>query len=382
MTGARTRIDGSLAVDAVLAVLVGVVTAIGSRYAAMGQVPPRRPLDTVAYGLMAVAAGALAARRVRPLAGLGVAVGATTAYLALRYPYGPIFFAPAIALYTVGAALPVRRSLAASAAAVGAILVAQLAGIPVAGLPAMVVHLVSWQAWLLGLPFAAGLAVRAQRQSRARDHEEMVRRLAYEERLRVARDVHDVVGHGLAVINMQAGVALHVLERRPEQAAHALQAIKQTSKDALEDLRATLAVFRQREPAARRPEPGLEQLEGLVAAMREGGLEVDVVMAGQPPKLPAAVDVAAYRIVQESLTNVLRHAGSTSATVRVDHAPGQVVIEVTDRGRGRGAAEPRHGGHGIAGMRERAAAIGGSLEAGPRQGAGFRVHARLPLTAP
>jgi signal transduction histidine kinase len=248
----------------------------------------------------------------------------------------------------------------------------------------MLLHMATWQAWLLGLPFTAGLVIRLWRESLRRDREEAARRLAYEERLRVAREVHDVVGHGLAVINMQAAVALHVLERRPEQGRAALEAIKQTSKDALEDLRGTLAVFRERDQPGgegRRPAPGLGQLEALVAATAERGLPVELVVSGHVDDLPAAVDLAAYRIVQESLTNVVRHAGPTRATVRVSGEHGRVVIEVADRGRARPVANGRREGHGIAGMRERATAIGGSLDAGPRPEGGFRVVASLPYAS-
>jgi signal transduction histidine kinase len=210
-----------------------------------------------------------------------------------------------------------------------------------------------------------------------------MRRRAYEERLRIAQEVHDVVGHGLAVINLQAAVALHVVGRRPEQAEVALAAIKRSSKDALEELRGTLAVFRQPQPdhpdGAWRPAPGLGQLDGLVTAVAEGGLSVEVAVSGERADLSAAVDLAAYRIVQESLTNVVRHAGPATATVRVGYEPGAVVVEIADTGRGRPSGAARPAGHGIAGMRERAAAVGGTLEAGPSAEGGFRVRARLPF---
>jgi len=190
-----------------------------------------------------------------------------------------------------------------------------------------------------------------------------------------------VVGHGLAVISLQAAVALHVGGRRPEQAQVALEAIKRSSKDALEELQGTLTVFRQPDngDGSRRPAPGLGQLEALVAAMGEGGLPVDVVVTGDRVSLPGVVDLAAYRIVQESLTNVVRHAGPASATLRVSYQPGAVVLEIADTGRGRRLGAARPGGHGIAGMRERAAAVGGTLEAGPSGDGGFRVRARLPF---
>jgi signal transduction histidine kinase len=189
------------------------------------------------------------------------------------------------------------------------------------------------------------------------------------------------------VINMQAGIALHVLAKRPEQVQVALEAIKTTSKEALDELRSTLAVFRQPEEAAapRRPAPGLEQLEALIGDMADSGLPVDLAVSGERAGLPGSVDHAAYRIVQESLTNVLRHAGPVTAKVRVSYEPGALDLEISDGDGGRprqrsGAASDgaAAGGHGIAGMRERAAAVGGTLVAGPVAEGGFRVHARLP----
>lgn len=375
----RRSLGSMLVLDALLAAALAAITVIGSRYGAIGQVG-RRPLDPLAYALIGAAMAPIVVRRIWPVWTLVLTSMATSVYLGFQYPYGPIFFAPGVALYTVATMLPWRRSVAAGAAAVGLMVLTQLVGTAPAELPANLLHLASWQAWLLGVPFAAGLVVRQWRGSHQRDHEEAARRLAYEERMSVAREVHDVVGHGLAVINMQAGVALHVLERRPEQAADALHAIKQTSKDALEELRGTLALFRQpdQQSGARRPAPGLDQLDSLVATLADSGLIVDVLSSGDRVKLPAAVDLAAYRIIQESLTNALRHAGSGSATVRIDYATDHVGVEVSDRGRGRVSTDLRPG-HGIAGMRERASAIGGTLEAGPRAGVGFQVTAVLPL---
>jgi signal transduction histidine kinase len=331
---------------------------------------------------MVAAAAALTVRRAAPLPALGAVVVATSAYVAIGYPFGPVLLALPLVFLTVGLELPMQRSLPAALVAIAALILAQVPGLdrarPAIGLEA----LVAWHGWLLA-PWAVGAGIRARRDSMRADREEEARRLVYEERLRIARDIHDVVGHGLAVINMQAGVALHVVERRPEQARLALEAVKQTSKDALEELRATLAVFRRPDPAeSRRPAPGLHQVDTVVAAMAEAGLSVDVVVGGRRVDLPAAVDLAAYRIVQESLTNVARHAGPTRATVRVTYEPRHVALEIADDGRARADARVNGSGrgNGIAGMRERAAAVGGTLEAGPRHEGGFRVLARLPTS--
>jgi signal transduction histidine kinase len=203
------------------------------------------------------------------------------------------------------------------------------------------------------------------------------------ERLRIARELHDVVGYSLAAIALHAGVAERVMDDRPDQVGEALLAIKTVSAEASRELRAILGVLRRvddgQPPAAGR---GVGGLDDLAATASSAGVPTRVAISGRSRPLLAAVDQAAYRIVQESLTNVLRHAGPTSASVRVAYEPDGLVVEVVDDGR---AGEPGGGGgspgsgHGIAGMRERALALGGQLEAGRRAGGGFRVRASLPF---
>jgi signal transduction histidine kinase len=394
-SGARTALLGRLRRlgpgrwrDALLVLAAAVVIFPGSQGAARVQ-DTARPLDWLAYALLVVAIGGLAVRRTRPLATLAITVGATTTFLAIGYPFGPILFTIAIGTYSVAVRLPVRRSAAVSGLALAIALVPVILRSSGTVSEHELPWLLAWPGWMV-LPWTAGTVVRLRREATQQAQAEQARRLAYEERLRVAREVHDVVGHGLAVINMQAGVALHVLDRRPEQARVALEAVKRTSKEALEELRTTLAVFRRPdangEPAAsdderlRRPAPGLGQLAALVDTTRAAGLPVEVVVTGDPVALPAIVDHAAYRIVQESLTNVLRHALPARATVRVTYRPGEIALSITDDGQPRPAAPgPRHG---IAGMRERAEAIGGELRAGPRPAGGFVVLARLPIGEP
>jgi signal transduction histidine kinase len=374
--GLLHRMTGrALALDGLLAAVLFVVMVFGTERAAAYQAS-RRPIDALAVGLLVLAAGSLSVRRLAPLPALAAVTVATVAYLARGYPWGPILLAPPVALYSAGGHLPVRRSLPAAAVAIAALALSELPSID--GLQGLA-SLAAWHGWLL-VPWALGAGLRVRREDARRNREDAARRLAYEERLRIAREVHDVVGHGLAVINMQAGIALHVVDRRPEQARLALGAIKETSKDALDELRATLAVFRRPEEPQQppRPAPGLRQVGSVVTAMAESGLPVRLEVAGRAVDLPAAVDLAAYRIVQESLTNVIRHAGPASATVRVQYEPEDVIVEITDDGRARASNGARRGGQGIAGMRERAAAVHGTLEAGPRPEGGFRVLARLP----
>ena len=240
----------------------------------------------------------------------------------------------------------------------------------------------------------AGIAVanrRAYTASMLERAEQEARRRVDEERLRIARELHNVVAHTMATINVQAGVAAHVLSSRPEAAAESLQAIKAASKEGLRELRAILNVLRQADDAdPTQPAPGTVQLPDLIDGARRAGLETTFTVTGQQVPLPAAVELAAYRIVQESLTNAIRHAGPATAAVLLDYHHDELQIEVTDTGCGQpagaaGAAEAaglvvgQSGGHGLAGMRERAASVGGTVETGPGPDGGFRVAARLPL---
>jgi len=238
-------------------------------------------------------------------------------------------------------------------------------------------------AWLLVLGTVAEIArIRRERSlETARMHAEEARRRASEERLRIARELHDVLAHNISLINVQAGVALHLIDEQPEQARTALAAIKQASKEALGELRSVLSVLRQADeaPPPRSPAPSVERLDGLVSRASAAGLEVRTEISGTPKTLPAGVDLAAFRIVQEALTNVARHAGHATATIRVGYGEDDLTVQVDDNGNGTGQPSTSGGGNGIPGMRERASALGGELEAGPRPGGGFRVLARLPL---
>jgi signal transduction histidine kinase len=218
--------------------------------------------------------------------------------------------------------------------------------------------------------------VEARAEFAERTREEEARRRVAEERLRIARDVHDVVGHSLATIALQAGVAEHLLDGREDRARESMAAIRRLSRDALREVSAMLGVLREDDgAAARAPAPDVEQLPRLVADMRSAGLQVELELADG--RVPEVVGGAAYRIVQESLTNVVRHAGDGArARVRVIAGDHGVEVEVSDDGRG--AAPDSHDGNGLTGMRERAAALGGSFEAGGAPGGGYRVRALLP----
>jgi signal transduction histidine kinase len=201
--------------------------------------------------------------------------------------------------------------------------------------------------------------------------------------MRIAREFHDIVGHSIATINVLSGVGVHVMDKRPEEAADALRTIKETSQRALREVRAGLDVLQERDDSEpRAPTPGLAQLDLLVATTTKAGVATRVHISGEARPLPAPVDLAAYRIVQESLTNVIRHAGADSASVSVMYEDGRVVVEVDDTGRpgGNGGRDSAGSGRGIVGMQERALALGGEFNAGPREDGSFHVRAALPLT--
>lgn len=341
--------------------------------------------DQLPWPLFAVVAGlvvALTVRRLRPRTAFVAVVLATAGYLALGFPYGPVLLAPAVAVHSLASSLPLRTWVPMTTLLVP-MLMAGYWDQPYFGLldPGLYAGIV------LGLtvslvPALFGLLRRSRREAERFEHDQELRRVAVEERLRVAREVHDVVGHSLSVISLQAGVALHVLEQRPDQVAPSLEAIKRTSKDALQELRTTLELYRDSDgDGPRAPVPGLARLADLVAELAAAGRTVALLRDDQDqPPLPPTVDQAAYRIVQEALTNVVRHADGAATEVRIRRESTRLLVQVSNDGPVLGGDPPR-AGHGIAGMTERARALGGSLTAGPDPGGGFAVRATLPIAA-
>ncbi|WP_370012442.1 histidine kinase [Nocardiopsis sp. LDBS0036] len=323
---------------------------------------------------------AVAVRRVWPVAALVVAAVGAAVFVGAGHPVGPVLVLPALVVFSAAIRLGAGVFLAWTAPlVVGVGLLSRVRepwwGLVDGGALVGVVFAVG----VMAFPAGGGVFVRARREARRRARQEEVDRHRYEERLRIAREVHDLVGHSLSVISMQASVALHVVDRRPEQASVALAAIRDSSRSALEELRGTLAVFRGgAEVAGRGPLPGLGRVEALVGELRGAGRRVEVVWEGEAVRVPAAVDHAAFRIVQEALTNVVRHGGEgASARVRVVYGEQEVRVWVVDEGVG--VVGPVREGSGIAGMRERARAVGGSVRVGPGEGGGFVVGASLPL---
>jgi signal transduction histidine kinase len=375
--------------DLLLPTVLAVVQLGGSAAMSTGGGGPR--LDLLDWLMLVVGPVALTARRRFPVAVMWIALAATL--VPISAPLGNLSLIAAF--FT--AALSGHRRASWLAIVVGYVSTCWLSPLVHRQPSASLQGAVLIAAWLLVLV----ITVEAVRMRRERTvHLQAARRLdtrhrAGQERLRMARDLHDVIGHNISLINVQASVGLDLMDSRPEQARVALAAIKSVSKEALDELRAMLATLRQEEDedAPRAPSPGLDRLADLLAMTRAAGIRVTSESAGTPRPLPGAVDLAAYRIIQESLTNVARHAGSAAATVRLDYAPECLTVSVVND---RSAAGNRRGpvsdadrvsdpgavngtGSGIIGMRERAAALGGRLEAGPTPNGGFGVSAWLPL---
>lgn len=348
-----------------------------------------RSPDVLAYLLGMSVAALLLARRRRPLGVLVGSIGLMLLYYGLDYPAFSTAVPLAAATYSAAVAgYGLRASAILGAFVVVGGLAARLdEGESLADVLRM--SLLTDVA-LLGAVVLLGEAVRNRRawaqEVRGRllraeqDREREAERRVQQERLRIAREMHDVLAHTIAAINVQAGVASDVLEEAPAKALASLRTIRQQSGDAMAELKATVGVLREgAREAPRAPAPGLAQLDGLVDMAAGAGVRVEVSLADAARPLPATVDLTAYRIVQESLTNVVRHAHASTATVSIRYRPDAVVLEVQDNGShdAKGATTDQDG-HGLVGMRERAAAVGGTLETGAAPSGGFRVRAVLP----
>ncbi|MFK0219113.1 sensor histidine kinase [Streptomyces vinaceus] len=363
--------------------LVAVFTQAATGWVQHAQ-PGREPVDALGRLLLLLAPALLLLRHRYPVPVLYGVCALTLGYLAGGYPYGPVFLS--VALACLAAVVAGHRY--AAWGAVGALWAGHL----------LIAHWLyrwlpppgdgpsSWgteggaTAWAIAV-LAASEVVRVRREQWARDRAERraaERRRADEERLRIARELHDVLAHSISVINVQAGVGLALLDTDPEQARTALTAIKAASKEALGEVRQVLNTLRAPGEAPRAPAPGLDRLCELVDQAAAAGLTVSVTGEGEARGLSPATDLAAFRILQEALTNVVRHSGSRTARIRISRPPGALELRVDDDGPATGG-DAGGSGTGLIGMRERAAAQGGTIEAGPRPDGGFRVRARIPL---
>ncbi|MGX7672953.1 sensor histidine kinase [Plantactinospora sp. DSM 117369] len=373
--------------DWLVAAGVAVLVLLGARTAPPGRVD----LDLGGYLLLLLAAATLAFRHRSPRLVLGVATACLLGYQLRGYP-GVIPAVPVLFVLYAAVRAGHRR---AAFVALGAVLVGGFAGEVALGGGAESPSDV-FQRWflLVGWMVAACTLAEVARHRQAyleeveqraadaeRTREETARRRADEERLRIARELHDSLTHSISIIKVQAGVAVHLARKRDEPIPDALLAIQQASGEAIRELRATLEVLRSDDD---NPGTGLDRLEHLVGGARRAGLPVTVRITGQPRTLPAPVDRAAYRIIQEALTNVARHAGPATAAIELDYRAESLTVRVDDDGSGNGSGNGGSDavpGVGLVGMRERVAALGGSLHAGPRDGGGFAVRADLPCGA-
>jgi signal transduction histidine kinase len=381
--------DGALALALTALSLIAVV----------GGAPDIGSRDPLSFTLLMLESLPLIARRRFPLAVLAITAGATVMHAALAGPGGVNEgLGSFVALFTV-AELHERRVSVPAAIIMGAAFAALIVvrgGIPSALQGLLTTQLVIAAAWVLGdwsrtrRRFAQAVEDRARLLEQA--GEEQARRAVQDERDRIARELHDIVTHHVSVIVIQAGGALAAVERRPEQAREALQAIDRTARAALTDMRRMLGILGPgglepisgSDPAAsataREPMPDLDRLGELIEQVRAAGLPVDLAIVGQPRPLDVGVGLSAYRIVQESLTNALKHAHGARAAVELRYEPSALTVSVRDEG-GTGQHDlgtSTGSGRGLIGMRERAALFGGTLEAGPTP-TGYRVVARLPL---
>jgi signal transduction histidine kinase len=401
---------------AAAATIVGVAATYGEAHPSTPGtyfVPPHHLPDTPTAALLLVAAAGavLAWRHCYPQAVTGASTALVVAYTVGGNENGAALLLPALALGTLAAMTRIRWSAAWAVAVTAVLMAATAVSNPLGefGGGFFLIPATNAVALFAGIAIASRNAyVESLRVQSARRAEQEAQRRVGEERLRIARELHDVVAHTMATITVQAAAATQLLRDRPDEAAESLRAIRAASKDGLRVLRATLDLLRSSPAAAgeagpaeladpTQPAPGLDRLDVLAAGVRAAGLPVSVTVTGQPRDLPALTGLSAFRIIQEALTNTLRHAGPATATVTVHYADDALCIEVADTGRGpggpaaavrsgggngagRAGGEARiHAGYGLRGMRERAAVAGGTVEAGPRPQGGFLVATRLPL---
>ncbi|MFG2334570.1 sensor histidine kinase [Streptomyces sp. NPDC048604] len=367
--GARLRTLGGAnpwAVDIGLALLVQAAMTMPF---VVPRAPELPPATWAAYGLTSLTVLPLVWRRRAPIAVLLAIMAASALYqLAVDGPGQPLPYTGLVAVYTIAALCPVRARLATAALLAVAV-------------PASVwlntrsARELTFSLFVFAAAYAFGrLADARQREARAEAEQAAAR-----ERARIAREMHDILSHAVSLMVVQAEAGPLAVRAAPEKAEAAFDAISETGRDAMTQLRRMLGVLREGDgPAPRAPQPGLDALPELLARVRAGGLEVAYETAGGPRPVAPALGATVHRIVQESLTNVVRHAAAATATVRLDHGPGRLTVTVTDDGRGpRGGGS---GGHGLIGLRERAAAHGGTAVAGPGPGGrGFEVRAEFPL---
>jgi signal transduction histidine kinase len=383
----------STVLDVLLAAVLGVLGLIDLAWQSGRS---GTPLPIGALALIALQAGALAFRRRRPMAVYAIVGFATIAYAWLGFESNVSGLAVLIAIYTVAASVPLADAVGAAAIYVGGMTLSLIGAFQAQGgtleafISEFLINLLALVlAWTVGVTIRTRRAYVAALEARnallEREREENARLAMALERGRIARELHDVIAHNVSVVVVQAGAAERLVETDPDRARQAMRDVATTGRQALTEMRRLLGVLRDEEPGdGMTPQPGVDELETLARQMRDAGLPVELSVQGPRRPIPQSAALSAYRIIQEALTNTLRHAGPARARVILRYLPDALEIQVSDNGTGPTASrtdatdQPDGGGHGLIGMRERVMLFGGELSAGPRPQGGYAVIARIP----
>lgn len=380
------------AIDALLA-LVFTSAALWNVADRVGENDRFRRDDAFGTILLLLQTVPIAARSVAPLGALTVSVTAISVHISVGYEgVAAGTFSALVILYSVASLTDTRQSLLAAMITAAGIIIYFATDRSDPSLGQAATTTATYAAgWGLGMFVRSRREYTSVVEERAglleRERELQAREAVADERARIARELHDVVGHALNLIVVQAGGARRVFDVKPDVARDSLASIESTGRQALTDIERTIGILRDGDDAGApvvtsgglSPQPGLGQIDHLAAQMTQAGLPVEVTVEGVSPLLPPSIDLSAYRIVQEALTNALKHAGPARAHVTIRHAPGALELEIVDDGNGFGRPGDRSGGRGLIGMRERVSLFDGELSAGPRREGGFRVYVRLPV---
>jgi signal transduction histidine kinase len=372
-----------------LALVAGVLVAQYIALEATVEVIPvdvvARPVDVWAYLIVALGTVPLLVRRQLPELALVLALAGLIAFTALDYEAPFTGYAVLAAVYSLVVYRGMRHGLVGGAFSIAAAWFAYtVSSLPSSTAGRALDVLIVATAVALGDGTRSRMAAQAANEAAltlaVEEHARQAEQAVVEERTRIARELHDLVAHSMSVIAVQAGMGHHVIDRDPDKAKEALDTIERTSRQALTEMRRMLGILRTRTdgPSQLAPQPGLDRLGDLVDEVRDSGVSVDLTVEGDPVVLESGVDLSAFRIVQEALTNVMKHAGDASARVVVRYGSDAVDLLVEDDGRGLTTMPDGHVGLGLVGMRERAAVVGGEVHTGPRPGGGFKVSATLP----
>lgn len=376
-----------VAADGLVAALLGGLTL--ATFLTSPVSGSEREADVIGVIMVIAVNAALTGRRRHPIPVLAFVTLLGMALLVLDYS-APQMLASVVALYSVGAHVDRPRSIQAFAAATSVFTVIALIGWSIAEEDVSLTD-ITWSLAILTTAFVLGDSLRGRRahlatlEARAadleREQEQLAQRAVIDERQSIARELHDVVAHTMSVMVVQAGAARRLIDQRPDQARTALESVEATGRSGLDEMRRLLGVLRtdgENGDAEYAPQPSLSRLSELVTSCTDAGLPVALEVEGDPPELPAGLDLSAYRVVQEALTNTMKHAGPAAAKVCLEWSPSQLTLSVVDDGRGAAVAFTAPG-HGLLGMRERVELYGGDLRVGPQPGGGFGVHATFPI---